>query len=770
MGTYRLGVFPSLHNKLFQDDVAFSIVNFFLQHFPTNYFNTIFVDTQTGNANPYVINTDGEMVKVKSGQKLIPPYVRFNIKQGRNNINDTVGGYSSLNQQPGAFGIDTRLTGYKPFLMDPFGIILATNDLYIRNTIEIMMVVSSKGDQLSLLNVLDSNIKKMYGYTVESKSNLILPSILMEYIRSCIFKPEIKIIDRTKFQTENDKIAEMKKLNSEFMKYLFEYSGNGIRPYKIPNENKPEVVFTLDRTQRVYLKLEDSEPDDGVKKGNIYDQFNITLSGFFDYANPISFITSVPAIIRGTKNNFYMTTSSNKSKQNYYSTVKFKEVYHEERNFTSYLERKFHHFYLERELMMCSRVEKFNILNDIIEKDKCPIHYMVVEYALSMLESKKEFDELFKVVIYKNKESIDNFLIDEKFNIEINDCDLSVPYYIDVFINKEKMLNMVHNKNYRDNNAYFKQSEADDLSRVKELFTNITNEYSSNRISGLTVEEYKKVNFTPNLNNTYYVRTSDKIFIPVKGLVSWKNGSKLYIKIENQFFLTNLMPDPDTIYYIRDSEGNYVADAGINKWKTGVVHYTLSESLKYVQVEHTVLDLMNDYYIKSQDDIFRKIDLNKTLYWENNVDHFIRTEDGEYRLYDDSINDLMPDMIYYVKDSNDNYISVSEIVEVEEYYYTKRLDDKYELSSIIDPEPNVEYYTKNDKNEFIYVGRINSFDRDKKYYSKIFRIIHGFDSEQVIDPDNEVELVLDGETVKKSEIINAINSQFGYGVIIYQGN
>ena len=442
MGTYRLGVFPSINNKYTQDKIAKEVVQFFVNKFPAQFFTHIYVDSEGQNANEYMVDDQGTLIKYESGRKIQQPNLRITIKQNGNTIDDAFGGIWNLNKAPGAHAIDTDLTGYEPFIYGPHGDILATNEYPIRNTIEIKMTVQSKADQLAMLNMLDTNVKHHGGEIIIGESQLIMPELMLEYLRSCLYKPEITMLSRMQ-ETEDIKLRYQQDINKMFIDYLFKYSNGGIVPFRVKENNQYSgTIFNLNRRQRIYLRLEKPEPDDGIKKGSIYDAFNITISGYFDYANCVSFISSVPAIIRGTKNHWYIKSSQNRDKVNYYHTIKFKEVYKEERRLLK-ISKKYKHFYHEREIMMAAKVESFDLLDDIIDKSKFNTHYVVVKSLLDRIKTQDDFDKLFKVVIYKRDEAVVNFSVDEKFHFIIDDCDLKVPYYIDIFINQDVYSNYV---------------------------------------------------------------------------------------------------------------------------------------------------------------------------------------------------------------------------------------------------------------------------------------------------------------------------------------
>ena len=441
MGTVRLGVFPSLNNKNLQDEIAKGVMNWFLERFPIGFFQHIYLDTQTSTANQYTVNnTTGELVPYVSGEKILQPSLKITIRQGGNNSNDVWGSkFWNVNQQPGAFAIDTDLTGAKPFLYGPYGVILGLNELTVKNTVEIKITVQSKADQLALCNILDTNVKQMYVQIIEKDTSLMLPTLLMEYIRSCVFKPEILALDKM-LADSKEKLAYRQKINDNFSKYLYTGSNGYIKPFK-EQENETGLVnymYKLLRKQRITLHLDPYDADDGTKKNGIFDSFNVTFSGYIEYANPVSIETSVPAIIRGTKNNWYIKSSSNTDAKNYYATIKFKEVYKDDRHLVAVDASKWQHFYFESELLMAAQTDEFDMLDDIIDPDDTPTHYFVLKALLELSKEYNSFDQLFKVIIYKNNDPLDQlyYTIDKNFHVIVKNCDLSIPYYIDIWINR----------------------------------------------------------------------------------------------------------------------------------------------------------------------------------------------------------------------------------------------------------------------------------------------------------------------------------------------
>lgn len=436
MGTVRLGAFPSLNNKGLQDGIANTIMQWFIHFFPSRFFSHVFLDTQVSNASAYIVNNEGQFVKAEPGHKILQPALRINIKQGMNNVQDVFGSLWNPNQQPGAFTIDTDLTGYKPFVYDPNGVILATNEYTIKNTIDINVNLQTKADQLAFFNICDTNIKNLYVNVIEAEVGIILPSLLMEYLRDTLFARELKML-KTMISGDDEKAKYRTKINEMFSEWLYKWSNKCIKPVVEKDENGVTTyLYKLFRKQRLTIHLDKPDGDDGNKKGGTYlGGFNVTFSGYVEYANPVTFISQVPAILRGMKNDYFINTSSNVDTSGNYHFMEFKEVFRDDRRLVFVDNTQWHHFYFEREIMMAKTREEFNMIGEVITEKDTPSHYYIIKALMSFVNSKEDFDNLFQIVIYKNNDSVP-FKVDKDFNITIENCDLNVPYYIDVFIKR----------------------------------------------------------------------------------------------------------------------------------------------------------------------------------------------------------------------------------------------------------------------------------------------------------------------------------------------
>ena len=577
MGTTRLGIFPSLDNKVMYDLVDKGLTEWILGRFPNDFFTHVFIPDQSSVANNFTLNKDGELIPVNTAPVLQPPYVRMNVTHSINNQSEVFGtDIMNPNQQPGAFMIDTDLTGYRPIYQDPFHVIISLNERTIRCEFTITMTVQNKADQIGLMNYLDTFLKMNYVQVIDIPTVIPMHNLLMEYVRSCIFKPEILALDRM----IDDKDTQNKfksSINEMFMAMMYDYSQNHIKPYKPSQKEKDSEGNLIDiknysycynQMNKIYVKFDKYSADEGNKKNNLYNSFSVSVSGNFDVGIPISFITSIPAIIRGTRNNWYLKSSDNKTRDNYYQMIQFKEVFEDNRHLVALNPNIWRHFYYEKELMMSSVTENFNILDDIIDISESPSHYYIMKALLSMVTTQEEFNKLFKVVIYKNDEPIDNnlFEIDKEFNFKVYQCNLTVPYYIDVFINAsifKSNINAIRTK--LENNGinwwnYFDKAMKNEKDISFSYFTNIIKTDFKSYFLG----QSGKINNSSNVNYRYVINPYesnthvDRGYRGIGYIPHYKVQKGTDIEFVPIKYINFIVPDTQFEYYILNSDNKYI--------------------------------------------------------------------------------------------------------------------------------------------------------------------------------------------------------------------
>lgn len=617
MGTIRLGSFPSMNNKLFQDDIAKRLLEWFISRFPSGFFNHIYLNTQNATASSYIVNEqNGELQKSQPGQKILQPALRMNVNQGKNNMDEVFGGFWNPNQQPGAFLIDTDLTGYKPFFYDPYGVILASNDYTIRNNFDIRIQLQTKSDQLSVFNFCDSNLKHLGPQVILVETKILLPTLLMEYIKKSVFKYEMDMLEKMTGDSE-DKRNYRNRINEKFTEYLYDFSNKAIKPFR-EQTNETGVTdysYSLARTQYITFRIDRPDGDEGNKKGGLYTSFEITMSGWMEYANPITFISNVPAIIRGKKNDHFIRMSSGKDYKGRTNIMTFKEVFKDGRK-RSHIDKRWGLFYTEYELLMSSKEEKFNILDEVVDPIDTPSAYYIISALLETIKDKEEFDKLFFVDIYKedNLISKNDYYIDEKFNVTVRNCDIMVPYYIDIFINKskyEQKMEYILTKLYNSGIVLDKSGRtlADYFNMTKTGLYKILYQYiqhtKRNRLN-IDYTYNKKLNsydiVPTNKPNDYNETTSNGVFYKRNG------GSTLYLSVGDDAFW-NFCHRRGWHYLVKSLENDTfipIKTRDFSKASSEFQYYTKSIDNEFIPVQEEVVEIRDDliYYFKDKDDFF----------------------------------------------------------------------------------------------------------------------------------------------------------------------
>src|SRR5574344_729523 len=104
MGTTRLGIFPSLDNKVMYDLVDKGLTEWVLGRFPNNFFTHVFILDHSSVSNNFTLNNDGELIPVNTAPVLQPSYLRINVTHGIHNQSELFCTDIMIpSQQPGAF-------------------------------------------------------------------------------------------------------------------------------------------------------------------------------------------------------------------------------------------------------------------------------------------------------------------------------------------------------------------------------------------------------------------------------------------------------------------------------------------------------------------------------------------------------------------------------------------------------------------------------------------------------------------------------------------
>lgn len=438
MGTYRTSVFPALDNKSSMDIVSREVAYYFIHLFPVDFFKYIYVDTLVGSPNMYITkNGVLEMVR-EEVQQVEYPRLFIKVRPKANNVDETqFEKMISIYKYPIAQAVQSDNTmAFTFFDGDPYHIQISSMDDYSKSEIDFQIVVRSKNDQQAVANILDTCVKKHYGYPFLVKTEYILPVSLTDHIRHCIYRKELSILEKnSEFMTREERDSVLNEINERFKYYINKYSFGDIVP-----DSDQNGVYKLKRGLRVYLKIEPWDKDEGNKKDNVYENFSLTASGYYECYHPSSFTTRIPTIVRGTSNSKLVITSGERNTEGKVHTVLSREAYSEEREINIEklkLDKYWIRIYDEREVIFeNSELEQIELLDWIDDK--------FINMVLRLLNENSTIEELqenLKIFVYEDRKVIDpdRVYLSEGMVLNITNNNPDKLYYIEIFINSQFM-------------------------------------------------------------------------------------------------------------------------------------------------------------------------------------------------------------------------------------------------------------------------------------------------------------------------------------------
>lgn len=444
MATYRTAVFPAINNMRAMNDVSKSVAKFFIDLFPIDFFKYIYVDTLEGIPSLYITkNGVLEMINEEVNQAEYPRLI-IRVKPKANNIEETIfEKIVSIYKYPLAQLIRSdNALAFTFFDGDPYHIKISSMDDYTKSEIEFQIIVRSRTDQQAVANILATCCKKEYGYPFMVKTEYILPYDLTDHLKHCIFlKEKNAMIDVNGYMNEEEIKEVNKKINDQFVSYLNQYSYGDIVPLNPDESSNGRREFLLRRGLRIYLNIDNWEKDEGNKKENVYENFTLSANGYYECYHPLSFITTVPSIIRGQSNSKLIPTSNALDNNLNVRTMMAREAYCEERNFPlerHSLEGLWTKVFDEKEVVLDNKeTETIDILDWVSENQ-------FVSKTLELLVKNSTIDELrknVKVFIYEDRDIIDDsrYYIDDGLVLVINNNDTEKCYYIELYINNAFM-------------------------------------------------------------------------------------------------------------------------------------------------------------------------------------------------------------------------------------------------------------------------------------------------------------------------------------------
>lgn len=323
-------VFPASNNindiSLFQ--IYRSVANHIFNLIPIHLFQTVILDFKD-NVKDVFAYRNGKLDNIGEATKLPNPSIIIEFTGNGNNYKDTQ--FNSVNtplqNYAGAEGINVEKRGLNAIYSDINNIQIFTSNIYCKSQFNITFIVQTLDDRNNLANILDTNLKQHYGYQLEKISTrYLLPNEMVNYLKKCVFAKDINYIKNNQLNLSTDDINQRaKEIDERFIQYL-EASSAGVITQFI-NDSKTsvdmnDIKFSYNRLSNAYYKLDDQiQLSEGEKRGDLYDKFNITASGYIEYYNLMNFVTSVPLTVNGEFTDNYLVNSMN-ADSNYNTRLK----------------------------------------------------------------------------------------------------------------------------------------------------------------------------------------------------------------------------------------------------------------------------------------------------------------------------------------------------------------------------------------------------------------------------------------------------------------
>lgn len=440
MATYRTSVFPALDNKRAMDIVSRAVAGYFINLFPVNFFRYVYIDTLTGMPNLYITKNGSLEMVTEEVQQTEYPRLVIRIKPKANNVEETIfEKLISIYKYPAAQLIRSDNTlAFTFFDGDPYHIKISSMDDYTRSDIEFQIMVRTRDDQQAVANILATYCKKEYGYPFMVKTEYQLPSNMTEHIKRCIYMKELTALNNSVgYMTEGERNKIQTEIQNQFSAYLNQYSYQDIVP--MDDNRGSGKSYLLRRGLRVYLNIEQWEKDEGNKKENVYENFSLTSSGYYECYHPITFLTTIPSIIRGSSNSKIIPTSVDTDNDGKVHTILSREAYSEERNDPVdkiNMTKNWVKVFDEREIVFDNREEE---LIDII--DWIPEYDKVTKKTLELLVKYSTINEIrenVKIFVYEDRDVIDpiRYCLLDGMVLSVKNNDTDKCYYIEVYLNE----------------------------------------------------------------------------------------------------------------------------------------------------------------------------------------------------------------------------------------------------------------------------------------------------------------------------------------------
>lgn len=415
MENQRIAVYPAtgVENGIF--DIYRYFGESFRLRFPNNFINSYHYDTKTSFRNNYLdtrVNILKNGYQTEFSQQLRPRLtVIFDNKN--NDQEEAAGGAPSPFIYPLVHGIHPEKVFYIPIYKDPNNIEIYMTHKRVKVTFEIIIDTDSLNDQENVLSYCENLFKTQYGSYMENvPARYILPNDMIEIIYKLLYFENFKKINELESIEEKNKSMEL--IEKEFNMFLNRFSSNNGIYCKYKSNNRKEK-FYINRLiyNKIYFEI-NSKPEktDGEKIGSVFNKYSVTMSGFFEFVKPISYLLYTPDVICGNLTSDILSESGNIDKYRNYTPPTYMKYYGKAEPFPL----------LVRKFMECSGFEMIFTEFDITVDS--PSDY--IDLVKWLEESKKESCRIYAEIIkeYGEKAFINNFkyfMYEEDTVVEDND-------------------------------------------------------------------------------------------------------------------------------------------------------------------------------------------------------------------------------------------------------------------------------------------------------------------------------------------------------------
>ena len=431
-----------------------SVINNIFNYIPHSLFQTHIYDFKDNQKNIYTYK-NGSLINRKEAGRIQLPSIQMEFTNRGNNTQDTVlEKMAPIQKMSGAYGIHSEMRGYNPFYADNFNIQMFSSDVFCRTDFRIQMAAPSLNDRNSIANILDTNLRQMYGTSIKNvKVQYLLPNNLLNFIREALFVKDLEIIRNNANNLSNEEIKKMsEKIDYEFVNHIERGSRGNIINVKISEYETNDINLAYTRFDNIYYKLNNQfSINEGEKRGELYEKYTLDVDGYIEYYSPISYIVNIPSVIKGEYTN---KASIESYKPDPISgkliTKSYPSVYIEER-YLGFLHMDLSEhdalIFEDREFLCDNGNDSYPILEKMLilyNSNPNSFKNSILEQVLFIYKHLDEtfFEKIFKVYVWKDKELLKrnkHYDFDTQFNINLYDTNNYSVYSFMLYGNKSIM-------------------------------------------------------------------------------------------------------------------------------------------------------------------------------------------------------------------------------------------------------------------------------------------------------------------------------------------